>query len=38
MTQTYYERLKYNYEAILAANPPAATPEPVPSPTPGGGG
>lgn len=37
MTETYYERLKYNFTVILAANPPAATPDPEapePSPTP----
>lgn len=38
--RTYSERLRYNYEAIMAANPPAATAEPTgdpeASPSPGG--
>ena len=38
MTAVYTERLQYNYGVILAASPPAATPEPEPEPTqtPGG--
>lgn len=35
MTAVYTERLRYNYDVILAASPPAATPEPEPSQTPG---
>jgi hypothetical protein len=42
MVQSYYERLQYNYAAISAANPPAATAEPTQepeaTPTPGGEG